>query len=96
MLKISETLLLRVMKMGYTVDFYLYPIVSILLLGIAFIYFPLASWEIVLLYIAGYLLWGLAEYFMHRYTFHHAPLFKQGHDAHHKQTRLEIGTPFFI
>ena len=33
---------------------------------------------------------------MHRFTFHHAPLFKTGHGEHHKQPKLPIGTPFFI
>jgi sterol desaturase/sphingolipid hydroxylase (fatty acid hydroxylase superfamily) len=53
-------------------------------------------WKAILLLIGGFCLWGVMEYFMHRYTFHHAPIFKAGHGEHHKQPKLHIGTPFFI
>lgn len=42
---------------------------------------------------AGVMVWSLAEYLIHRFVFHHAPLLKPIHMAHHDAPRDLNGTP---
>jgi sterol desaturase/sphingolipid hydroxylase (fatty acid hydroxylase superfamily) len=51
---------------------------------------------LVLLFGFGYGGWTLAEYLMHRFVFHHFPVFTAMHLAHHKEPHELIGTPTFV
>jgi sterol desaturase/sphingolipid hydroxylase (fatty acid hydroxylase superfamily) len=44
----------------------------------------------------GIAIWTLAEYVIHRYVYHHAPVFSPLHDAHHREPDALIGVPSFI
>ena len=92
----QDTFLIKIMRMGYWADFYIYPAVSLGLLLTALFYFRMPVLPLVGLFVLGVFLWGLAEYILHRFAFHHAPLFKQGHGEHHKHPKWQIGTPFFV
>jgi sterol desaturase/sphingolipid hydroxylase (fatty acid hydroxylase superfamily) len=42
---------------------------------------------------AGLLLWTLVEYCVHRWFFHHAPILRQMHQAHHNAPRAYVASP---
>lgn len=44
----------------------------------------------------GLLGWSLAEYLIHRFAFHHAPVLQQIHLAHHAAPRELQGTPMLV
>lgn len=46
--------------------------------------------------LAGLAVWSLAEYLIHRFAFHHAPVLKPIHMAHHDAPRDLNGTPTVI
>jgi sterol desaturase/sphingolipid hydroxylase (fatty acid hydroxylase superfamily) len=48
------------------------------------------------LFVIGYATWTLIEYLMHRFVFHHFPVFTQMHLAHHAAPHDLIGTPTVI
>ena len=49
-----------------------------------------------LLFGLGYGSWTLTEYLMHRFVFHHFPVFTAMHLAHHKEPHELIGTPTIV
>ncbi len=96
MVQTEETFLIRVMKMGYWVDFGIFPLSALMLFIIGIVFFKTNWGEALILAVGGFLLWGFIEYFTHRFLFHRAPLFATGHREHHKRPKLHIGTPFFV
>ena len=44
----------------------------------------------------GIAVWTLAEYLIHRFVYHHAPIFSPLHDAHHKEPLAFVGVPSFL
>lgn len=42
---------------------------------------------------AGFVIWTMLEYFVHRVLYHHVPFFKELHDAHHQEPDGFIGAP---
>ena len=92
----KDTFLIKLMKMGYFADFYVYPAASVAFLLLSIFVWHTAWWAMALLFVGGFCLWGIIEYIMHRFAFHHAPLFKDGHGEHHRHPKWHIGTPFFI
>ena len=92
----TKSLLVKIMATGYWSDFYVYPIIVIVLLTLAFWKLHVSIGSAILLMIVGYFIWGITEYFAHRFLFHHAPLFKTGHDEHHARPRSPLGTPTWI
>jgi sterol desaturase/sphingolipid hydroxylase (fatty acid hydroxylase superfamily) len=46
--------------------------------------------------LAGLIVWTLAEYWIHRTLYHHAPVLSELHDRHHEAPRALIGIPSFI
>lgn len=44
----------------------------------------------------GVAAWTLVEYFVHRFVYHHAPVFSALHDLHHQSPGAFIGVPSFI
>jgi len=55
-----------------------------------------AAPEYAALAVFGALVWTLAEYAIHRFLYHHAPVLSPLHDAHHRAPRDLIGVPSFI
>ena len=49
-----------------------------------------------LLFAIGWIAWTLTEYLMHRFVFHHFPVFTAMHLAHHDEPHALIGTPTFV
>ena len=45
---------------------------------------------------AGFIAWTLAEYWIHRVLYHHAPWLSQLHERHHERPRDYIGAPSFL
>ena len=93
MLSKRKSLLVKIMATGYWSDFYVYPIVVVALIAVATWKLQISIWLAILLIIAGYFVWGITEYFAHRYLLHHVPLFKTGHKEHHARPRSPLGTP---
>jgi sterol desaturase/sphingolipid hydroxylase (fatty acid hydroxylase superfamily) len=44
----------------------------------------------------GFVCWTLAEYLVHRFVFHHFPIFVDLHRAHHDSPRALIGSPTIL
>ena len=44
----------------------------------------------------GLATWTLVEYAIHRFVYHHAPLFSSLHDSHHQAPNEFIGVPSFV
>ena len=44
----------------------------------------------------GLATWTLVEYAIHRFVYHHAPLFSALHDSHHQAPNEFIGVPSFV
>ena len=44
----------------------------------------------------GLATWTLVEYAIHRFAYHHAPLFSALHDSHHQAPNEFIGVPSFV
>ncbi len=91
-----KALMFKIMSTGYWSDFYIYPFVVVMLLTLAIWKLQVPVWAAILLVIAGYFIWGITEYFTHRYLFHHAPLFRTGHKEHHARPRSLLGTPTWL
>ena len=89
--------LLRLGKIAYYADFYVYPIIIIALAAFAILQGPTGGWATWLgAFISGVALWTLVEYLLHRFVLHHVPVIKDMHDAHHKDQLALIGTPIWI
>lgn len=43
--------------------------------------------------LAGFMVWTLLEYFVHRVLYHNVPYFVEMHDAHHAEPNAYIGAP---
>jgi dihydroceramide fatty acyl 2-hydroxylase len=58
--------------------------------------FYLGGWAIAGYMGEGFILWTLAEYFIHRVIFHHFPYFEEQHDVHHRQPKAWVGANTLI
>ena len=89
--------LLRLGKIVYYADFYVYPLVIAALAAFAISQGPKGGWMVWLTaFVSGIGLWTLVEYLLHRYVLHHVPYLKEAHDAHHEDQLALIGTPIWI
>lgn len=52
--------------------------------------------ELAVAFFLGLAVWTLAEYWIHRYVYHHAPVFSSLHDQHHREPNALIGVPSFV
>jgi sterol desaturase/sphingolipid hydroxylase (fatty acid hydroxylase superfamily) len=81
----------------FFLDFLVFPLAILLCLGAA-------VWNgsnipyltLVPLFALGYAAWTLTEYLMHRFVFHHFPVFTAMHLAHHQSPHDLIGTPTLL
>lgn len=82
---------------AFFLDYVVYPPVILILLYLGFedagLGQIMAGCAMVL---AGVMTWTLAEYLIHRFAFHHAPILKPIHMAHHDAPRGLSGTPTFV
>ena len=78
----------------FFLDFLVYPLLILLCLVLAFR--PQGGMASVAMIALGLLGWSLAEYLIHRFAFHHAPLLQQIHLAHHAAPRALQGTPMLV
>jgi dihydroceramide fatty acyl 2-hydroxylase len=69
----------------YYADFALMPAIVLLLLA------SNVGLRFVLVTAAGFALWSLAEYIIHRFAFHHLPWLRLEHDRHHADPAAYIG-----
>ncbi len=89
--------LLRLGRIAYYADFYVYPLVIAALAAYAIWHGPAGGWAMWLTaFVSGVALWTLVEYVLHRFVLHHVPFIKDTHDAHHQDQLALIGTPIWI
>ena len=82
---------------AFFLDFVVYPPLILLGLYMALVGVDAAQFGLsVVLVLAGVAIWTLAEYLIHRFAFHHAPVLKPIHLAHHDAPRGLNGTPTII
>lgn len=81
----------------FFLDFLVFPLAIFLcLLAAAWNERGVSYPALALLYAFGYAAWTLIEYLMHRFVFHHFPVFTAMHLAHHEAPHELIGTPTFV
>lgn len=84
-------------KFLYFGDFFAIPVAMAVFAWMAFATrgasaFPAFSLALVV----GILVWTLAEYWVHRALYHHAPWLSELHDRHHTTPTAYIGAPSFL
>jgi sterol desaturase/sphingolipid hydroxylase (fatty acid hydroxylase superfamily) len=88
---------MQLSKVGYYSDFVVYPIVAIALIGVTSLH---PTWsgarDWLIACVAGYTLWTLLEYGLHRIALHRWRLFSPLHAAHHGAPLAYIGTPTWL
>ncbi len=81
----------------FFLDFLVFPLAILVCLALAFTSEEDASAvRLTLLFGLGYAAWTLIEYLMHRFVFHHFPVFTKMHLAHHHAPHDLIGTPTMV
>jgi sterol desaturase/sphingolipid hydroxylase (fatty acid hydroxylase superfamily) len=75
----------------FFLDFFVYPPIIVLCLIAGMWKQPVLT--SLGLAVAGYAIWTLFEYLLHRFVFHHMPFFVGLHRAHHDESLELIGTP---
>ncbi|MDE3176605.1 MAG: sterol desaturase family protein [Pseudomonadota bacterium] len=81
----------------YFGDYIAIPVALAVFFYLAF--FPLglaAAPEFLVSFVAGLIVWTLAEYWIHRVLYHHAPLLMDLHNRHHEAPKALIGIPSFL
>jgi sterol desaturase/sphingolipid hydroxylase (fatty acid hydroxylase superfamily) len=88
---------MRLTRIGYYVDFWLYPL---LILALAVAAFTTSGLRPALYWSSAFLIglasWTLLEYALHRLVLHHAPYFAAMHERHHDDPSGMIGTPTWL
>ena len=87
---------MRLSRVSFFADFYIYPTLAVALVAIAFAVAPdqwLASCLAVLI---GAMVWTLVEYLLHRFMLHRVPWIREQHAAHHNSHQDLIGTPTWL
>ncbi len=84
----------RMNAFTFMLDFYTYPVFIFIAVSIGAWGLRYEAWWTGLAFlILGYGIWTIVEYGMHRFAFHHMPLVKPLHMAHHADADDFIGTP---
>jgi sterol desaturase/sphingolipid hydroxylase (fatty acid hydroxylase superfamily) len=88
---------MRLSKIGYFADFFVYPCLLILL-GVVGLRSSTAAARIdwALAFLAGTAIWSLLEYVAHRFVLHRVPLFRRLHAQHHAAPTALVGTPTWL
>ncbi len=88
---------MRLSAVTYYADFVVFPVGAVALATAGAWTMPTADLPFMALAsLTGIALWPLAEYVLHRWAFHRLPPMKGMHEAHHRQGRALIGTPWWI
>jgi sterol desaturase/sphingolipid hydroxylase (fatty acid hydroxylase superfamily) len=88
---------MRLGRIGYYSDFFVYPALLIVLGGAALLHGGernAATW--ISTFLLCLALWTLIEYLMHRFVLHHVPYIREMHDEHHVNEQAPIGTPTYL
>lgn len=86
---------MRLGKLDYYSDFVAYPLLVATLTGvILYRRYDVIAWGEAMA--AGFTLWSLAEYWIHRVVLHRMAYFSPMHAEHHAAPRAFIGTPTWI
>ena len=88
---------MRLSRLAYYIDFFLSAALVACLAGYAAS--PATSIQILqwlLTVCLGAIVWTVIEYGVHRVIYHHAPYFRDLHDAHHARPNAYIGAPPLI
>ena len=81
----------------FFLDFVVFPLLILLCLYLALRSADgLQAMQMLVLFLAGGLAWSFFEYVIHRFGFHHVPLLKPMHMAHHDDPRGLTGTPTIV
>ena len=87
----------EVIRQLFFLDFVVFPALILLCLYLAFRDVqPLQAVLLLAVILIGFLAWTFLEYVIHRFGFHHLPLLKPMHMAHHKNPRALTGTPTIV
>ena len=81
-------------RWAFFLDFVIYP--PLIALCAALASGPQGGLGSIAMMALGVLGWSLAEYMIHRFAFHHAPVLQQIHLAHHAAPRELNGTPTLV
>jgi sterol desaturase/sphingolipid hydroxylase (fatty acid hydroxylase superfamily) len=87
---------MRLGRFGYYCEFFLVPLFAVVLAAVTFAETPASAWLWALYAVAGIVTWTLVEYLMHRFVFHHVPLFRGMHAKHHEDHEALVGTPAWL
>lgn len=85
---------MRCDRISYYFDFVFCPPLICFFLFISLRELSIETITTSLLYaLLGFFGWTLIEYIVHRWLFHHAPIFRQLHEAHHAEPQSYIASP---
>jgi sterol desaturase/sphingolipid hydroxylase (fatty acid hydroxylase superfamily) len=88
---------MRLSRIGYYADFYVYPALLISLAGAALWGADVSdATKWISTFLLCLALWTLVEYLMHRFILHHVPYIREMHDDHHVNELEPIGTPTYL
>jgi len=89
--------LVKLTNAGYYADFVFYPLLLLVLAGVALDHDTPVHWLVwLLLFGAGLGGWTLLEYWLHRILFHRVLPFRTLHELHHATPTEKIGTPTWL
>lgn len=81
----------------YFGDFFAIPAAVAVLTYLAYVVGGLAAApDLAVALLIGLAAWTLAEYLIHRFVYHRAPVLAEMHDAHHRSPTDYIGAPSFL
>lgn len=83
-------------KTAYRADFAVYGLAAASLAATLWIHTPRPGWALACTVLAGYLLWTLLEYGLHRFVLHGVQPFRAMHELHHRRPGAHIGTPTVV
>lgn len=86
----------EILTIGYWADFYIYPLFIFSLLAYGLYTIDFNIWLALILFVVGVILGSFGEYFVHRFIFHHCPIFKELHQLHHDKPIELISSPTYI
>ncbi len=88
---------MRLSSASYYADYIVYPAAVTSLTAAALYMTPLDRWGVWVFSVAtGAATWTFAEYQLHRWVFHHVPIIRDLHEAHHDDQKALIGTPSWL
>lgn len=87
---------MRLGRIGYYSDFFVYPALVISLAGIDLPHADSSAAKWISTFLLCLALWTLVEYLMHRLVLHHVPYIRDMHDDHHVHEQAAIGTPTYL